>query len=458
MPDETRIKVVIMGAAGRDFHDFNVVFRDDPGHQVVAFTAAQIPDIAGRTYPPSLSGALYPLGIPIVEEAQMPELVRREGVRWVFLSYSDLSHQDVMHKASTVLAAGASFGLLGPDQTAIKAGKPVVSIGAVRTGVGKSSLTRRVARFFLKRGRKAVAIRHPMPYGDLERQVVQRFATFDDLDRDRTTVEEREEYEPLVRMGMVVFAGVDYERIVHEAEKEAELILWDGGNNDLSLLRSNLHLVLVDPHRPGHEAGYHPGEANLRMADVVIINKVDSASPEQLAQVQASIAAIRGNNIAVILADSVLSVAQPELIRGKRVAVVGDGPTLTHGGMSFGAGSIAARRFGAAEVVDGDRFAVGSIKAAYREYPHLKTEIPALGYSPQQLADLAATLDAADADLVISGTPVDLSRLLHVNKPLVTVGYEFRERGGELEGLLAQFDRRFLGGGQGVDTSGAHDD
>jgi len=374
----TPTRVVIMGAAGRDFHNFNVVFRDNPQYQVVAFTAAQIPDIAGRTYPSSLAGSLYPQGIPILEEAELVSLVRRENVQWVYLAYSDLSHLEVMHKASIVLAAGASFGLLGPRQTWLESSRPVVSIGAVRTGVGKSALSRRVARFFLQRGRKVVAVRHPMPYGDLERQRVQRFASYADLAEQQATIEEREEYEPWLKLGMVVYAGVDYEQILRRAESEADLILWDGGNNDFPLFRPDLHLVLVDPHRPGHELAYHPGEANLRMADVVIINKVDSATPEQLAQVQANIAS--ANPAApVILADSVLTVAQPELVREKKVAVVGDGPTLTHGGMAFGAGTIAARRLGAASIVPGSQYAVGTIKAAYQQYPHLKTEIPALG-------------------------------------------------------------------------------
>lgn len=436
-------RVVIMGAAGRDFHNFNVVFRDDPRYQVVVFTAAQIPDIAGRTYPPSLSGPLYPQGIPILDEAELADLVRREKVQWVYLAYSDLSHLDVMHKASIVLAAGASFGLLGPDQTCVASTKPVVSIGAVRTGVGKSSLSRRVAQFFLQRGRRVVAVRHPMPYGDLERQRVQRFASYDHLAQQRVTIEEREEYEPWLKLGMVVYAGVDYLQILRQAETEADLILWDGGNNDFPFFRSDLHLVLVDPHRPGHEVAYHPGETNLRMADALIINKVDSASPENIAQVQANIASANPK-APVILADSVVTVARPELVRSKRVVVVGDGPTLTHGGMAFGAGTIAAQRLGAAAIVPGRQYAVGSIKDAYAAYPHLKTEVPALGYSPQQVADLAATLNAAEADAVVYATPVDLSRLVKVNKPLVAVEYELRERGGVLEELLGKLDRRFF--------------
>ncbi len=442
----TPSRVVIMGAAGRDFHNFNVVFREDHRYQVVAFTAAQIPDIAGRTYPPSLSGPLYPQGIPIFDESELAELVRREKVQWVYLAYSDLPHLEVMHKASIALAAGASFGLLGPQQTWLASSKPVVSIGAVRTGVGKSSLSRRVAQFFLQRGRRVVAVRHPMPYGDLERQTVQRFASYDDLAAQQVTIEEREEYEPWIKLGMVVYAGVDYQQILRQAETEADLILWDGGNNDFPFFRPDLHLVLVDPHRPGHELAYHPGETNLRLADALIINKVDSAKPEHLAQVQANIAAANPK-APVILADSVVTVAHPELVRGKRVVVVGDGPTLTHGGMAFGAGTIAAQRLGAASIVAGSQYAVGSIKAAYKAYPHLKTEVPALGYSPQQVADLAATLNAAEADAVVYATPVNLARLVRVNKPMAAVEYELRERGPGLEALLGKLDRRFFGAG-----------
>ena len=442
----TPSRVVIMGAAGRDFHNFNVVFREDPRYQVVAFTAAQIPDIAGRTYPPSLSGPLYPQGIPIFDESELPDLVRREKAQWVYLAYSDLSHLDVMHKASIAMAAGASFGLLGPQQTWIKSSKPVVSIGAVRTGVGKSSLSRRVAQFFLQRGRRVVAVRHPMPYGDLERQTVQRFASYDDLAAQQVTIEEREEYEPWIKLGMVVYAGVDYQQILRQAEAEADLVLWDGGNNDFPFYRPDLHLVLVDPHRPGHELAYHPGETNLRLADALIINKVDSAKPEHLAQVQANIASANPK-APVILADSLVTVAHPELVRGKRVVVVGDGPTLTHGGMPFGAGTIAAQRLGAATIVAGSQYAVGSIKAAYKAYPHLKTEVPALGYSPQQVADLAATLNAAEADAVVYATPVDLARLVKVKKPMAAVEYELRERGPELEALLGKLDRKFFGAG-----------
>ena len=435
-----------MGAAGRDFHNFNVVFRDDPLTRVVAFTAAQIPDIAGRTYPPALSGPLYPNGIPILDESELVPLIKRERVNWVYFSYSDISHQDVMHKASIVLAAGASFGFLGPERTSLVSRRPVISVCAVRTGVGKSSATRRIARFFLDRRRQVSVIRHPMPYGDLEAQRVQRFGEMDDLERLEATIEEREEYEPLLLMNIAVFAGVDYQAILHRAEEEADLIIWDGGNNDLPFVQPDLHIVLVDPLRSGDETSFHPGEANLRMADVVIINKVDSATPDQLAQVQAAVASVARPGIPVVLADSAITVAGVTQIRAKRVLVVGDGPTLTHGGMAYGAGTVAAQKMEAAEIVSGRKFAVGSIAAAYDAYPHLETEVPALGYSPEQLADLEATLNAADADLILYATPVNLGQLITANKPMVAVEYEMQERGGELAAILADFDYYKLAG------------
>ena len=437
-----------MGAAGRDFHNFNVVFRNDPLTRVVAFTASQIPDISNRTYPAALSGPLYPNGIPIVDEAELVPLIRRERVNWVYFSYSDVSHQDVMHKASTVLAAGASFGFLGPERTWIPSQKPVIAVCAVRTGVGKSSATRRIARYFLERRRLVSVIRHPMPYGDLEAQRVQRFGDMDDLERFEATVEEREEYEPLLQMDIAVYAGVDYHTILHRAEQEADLIIWDGGNNDLPFVQPDLHIVLVDPHRSGDETGYHPGEANLRMADVIIINKVDSATPEQLAQVQASVESAARLNVPVILADSVLTVADTAQVRGNRVIIVGDGPTLTHGGMAYGAGTIAAQKLEASEIVPGRDSAVGSIADAYEMYSHMGSEVPALGYSPDQLADLEATLNAADADLVLYATPVNLGQLISVNKPMVPVEYEMQERGDVLDGILADFEyHRLVTGG-----------
>jgi predicted GTPase len=436
-----------MGAAGRDFHNFNTVFRNDPLIRVVAFTAAQIPDIADRTYPHALSGPLYPYGIPIVEEAELIPLIKRERVDWVYFSYSDVSHMDVMHKASAVLAAGASFGFLGPRHTAIASKKPVISVCAVRTGVGKSSATRRIAKFFLDRKRQVSVIRHPMPYGDLEAQRVQRFGEMEDLERFEATVEEREEYEPLIRLDLAVFAGVDYLPILHRAEAEADIVIWDGGNNDLPFIQSDLHIVLVDPHRRGHETSYHPGEANLHMADLVIINKANSATPELMAQVQASASFVIRENVPVLLADSIVTVGEPELIKGKRVLVVGDGPTLTHGGMAYGAGTIAARDLEAAAIIPGKQFAVGSIKSAYEQYPHMETEVPALGYNPEQLADLEATLNAADADLILYATQVNLNQLITVNKPMIAAEYEMQERGGELNDILADFHYQRITGG-----------
>ncbi len=436
-----------MGAAGRDFHNFNIVFRNDPLTRVVAFTAAQIPDIADRSYPPALSGPLYPYGIPIVEESELIPLIKREHADWVYFSYSDVSHQDVMHKASAVLAAGASFGFLGPDRTTIPSRRPVISVCAVRTGVGKSSTTRRIAKFFLDKKRQVSVIRHPMPYGNLEAQRVQRFGEMEDLEKFEATVEEREEYEPLIRLDMAVFAGVDYAPILHRAEEEADLVIWDGGNNDLPFVKSNLHIVLVDPHRPGDEVSYHPGEANLRMADIVIINKADSATPEQIAQVQATVSLVIRADVPVIIADSIVTVSDSEQVRGKRVLVVGDGPTLTHGGMAYGAGTIAAQDAEAAEIVSGRQFAVGSIKSAYEQYPHMETEVPALGYSPDQLSDLEATLNAADADIILYATPINLDQLLTVNKPMVGVEYEMQERGEELQKILADFDYERITGG-----------
>ncbi len=437
-------RVVIMGAAGRDFHNFNVVFRDNPAFHLVAFTAAQIPEIAGRRYPPALAGSLYRAGIRIVPEAELPRLIREESVDTVYLSYSDLSHEEVMHKASIVLAAGASFGLLGPNATMLRARVPVVSVCAVRTGVGKSPLSRHIVRWLRQRDHRVVAMRHPMPYGDLERQALQRFATEADLDEAHTSVEEREEYQPYVAMGAVVYAGVDYARVLAAAETEADVIVWDGGNNDLPLVRPDLHLVLLDPHRPGHELAYHPGEANLRMADVVVVTKVDTAAPADVDLVVANASAVRPD-APVILADLEITCAEPEAIARRRVALVEDGPTLTHGGMGIGAATVAAQRFGAGEVIDARPFAVGSIADVMCEFPHLRGEIPAMGYSPRQLADLQETLRRIPSDVVIAATPARLSRLLQIEKPIVEVGYEFRERGSQLPTILEAFEERFRG-------------
>jgi predicted GTPase len=433
-----------MGAAGRDFHNFNTVFRDDPAWAVVAFTAAQIPDIAGRRYPPSLAGSRYPDGIPIHPEEDLVRLVREERVDWVFLSYSDLSHEDVMHKASIALAAGASFALLGPDATMLKAAVPVLSVCAVRTGAGKSPLSRHLVGWLAGRGHRVVVVRHPMPYGDLERQAVQRFARYEDLEAARATIEEREEYEPHLEQGAVVFAGVDYGRILEAAQREADVILWDGGNNDFPFYRPDLHLVVLDAHRPGHELAFHPGETNLRMADVLVVSKVDSAPAGNVDRVRANVRAVRPE-APVLLAELEVTADRPELIQGRRVVIVEDGPTLTHGGMSMGAGTVAARRYGAARVVDARPHGVGAIAEAFRAFPHLDGEVPAMGYGEKQVADLAATLNAVPADAVLDATPVALGRLMRLDKPIVDVTYRFKERGAELPRILERFERERLG-------------
>jgi predicted GTPase len=443
MADEKPHRVVILGAAGRDFHNFNTVFRDDPSYVVVAFTAAQIPGIAGRRYPASLAGARYPDGIPIHPEEELASLVRRERVDWVFLCYSDLAHVEVMHKASIALAAGASFALLGPDATMLKASVPVLSVCAVRTGAGKTPLSRHIVRWLSARGHRVVVVRHPMPYGDLARQAVQRFARLEDLDAAHATIEEREDYEPHLEQGVVVFAGVDYARILEAAQREADVIVWDGGNNDFPFFRPDLHFVVLDPHRPGHELTYHPGETNLRMADVLVVSKVDSAPAGNVERVVASARAAQPE-APVLLAALEVTVDDPQGIGGKRVVVVEDGPTLTHGGMAFGAGTVAARRYGAAEVVDARPFAVGAVAEAFRAFPHLQGEVPAIGYDERQVADLEATLNAVPADVVLDATPVTLRRLMRLDKPIVEVSYRFAERGGELPGILERFERERL--------------
>jgi predicted GTPase len=423
-----RTRIVIMGAAGRDFHDFNVVYRHDAGVEVVAFTATQIPGIAERFYPAVLAGPYYPAGIPIVAETELDRLIREENVDEVVFAYSDVSHETVMHAASRVLAAGADFRLLGPDRTMVQSRKPVLAVGAVRTGSGKSQTTRYVAALLAERGLTPVVIRHPMPYGDLAAQRVQRFATYEDLDRYDTTIEEREEYEPHLDAGRIVYAGVDYEAILREAEAEADVILWDGGNNDFPFYRPDLYLVVADPLRAGDENHYHPGETNIRMADVVIVNKVDSATPEAIDEIRASVAALNPTAAIVTAASELTLVGEP--IEGRRVVVVEDGPTLTHGGMRFGAGIVAARRFGAGALVDPRPAAVGSIREVLDRYPTLEPLIPAMGYGPAQMHDLAATLDAVDADLVLSATPIDLTRVLTLAKPITRVRYELVPVGG----------------------------
>ncbi len=422
------MRVLIAGAAGRDFHNFNVAYRDDPGVEVVAFTAAQIPGIAGRRYPPELAGPRYPAGIPVEPEADLERLCRERAVDQVVFAYSDVSHEHVMHLASRALAAGADFALLGPRRTMLRAGRPVVAVCAVRTGCGKGAVSRRIVEILRGRGRRVAVVRHPMPYGDLAAQRVQRFADFADLDRARVTLEEREEYEPHLEAGSVVFAGVDYAAILARAEVEADVLVWDGGNNDLPFFVPTLHLCLVDPHRAGHESRYHPGEANLRLADVAVIVKEDTAPP---AAVEAVRGAIRALNPRARILDTRLPIRvdDPGALRGRRVLAVDDGPTLTHGGMPAGAAELAARRFGAA-LVDPRPYARGSLKAVFDEYPGLGPVLPAVGYSPAQLADLQATIEAVPCDLVLLGTPIDLRRSLAVRRPIVRVRYEVEEAGG----------------------------
>ncbi|MEM3396257.1 MAG: cyclic 2,3-diphosphoglycerate synthase [Thermoplasmata archaeon] len=423
-----RKKVVIMGAAGRDFHDFNTYFRDNEEYEVVAFTATQIPDIEGRKYPAELAGKLYPDGIPIYGEENLPKLIKEKGVDEVVFSYSDVSHEYVMHRASIAMANGAGFRLIPPKITMLKAAVPVIAVCAVRTGAGKSQTTRRVAKILQQMGKKVVVVRHPMPYGDLKEQAVQRFASYEDLDKHKCTIEEREEYEPHIDNGIVVYAGVDYEKILRQAEKECDVLLWDGGNNDIPFYKPDLHIVVADPHRPGHEAKYHPGEANLRMADVVIINKVDTASPDNVEAVKASIREMNPD-ADIIEAGSPISTDYPEMIRGKSVLVVEDGPTLTHGEMKYGAGTIAAKRFGAKEIVDPEPYAVGSIKKTFKKYPHLKNLLPAMGYGKTQIQELQETINKIPCDLVVSGTPINLERVMKVNKPIIRVRYELDEIG-----------------------------
>jgi predicted GTPase len=418
-------RVIIMGAAGRDFHNFNVYFRDNPDYQVVAFTATQIPNIEGRRYPPELAGRLYPEGIPIYPEEELTDLVRRYQVDQVVFAYSDVSHEYVMHKASQALVAGADFRLMGTGSTMLTSRKPVVAVCAVRTGSGKSQTTRHVCDVLRRMGHRVVVVRHPMPYGDLTAQVVQRFATYEDLDRYRCTIEEREEYEPHIDRGVVVYAGVDYERILRQAEEEADIVVWDGGNNDLPFFRPDLHIVVADPHRPGHEVRYHPGEANLRAADVVVINKVNTADPDGIAQVRRNIQEVNPQAI-VVEAASPIFVEDPGAIQGRRVLVIEDGPTLTHGEMAYGAGVTAARRFGAAELVDPHPYAVRSIAETFRKYPHIGPLLPAMGYGDEQIRDLEETINATPCDLVLAATPVDIRRLLKVRYPVDRVRYELQ--------------------------------
>jgi len=431
-------RIIIMGAAGRDFHNFNTYFRSRPQYKVVAFTATQIPNIEGRVYPSELAGELYPEGVPIYAEDELDDLIRDMEVDQVAFAYSDISHLEVMHKASRVLAAGADYWLMGPTTTQLGSKKPVVSICAVRTGCGKSQTTRRVTDILQAMGHRVVAIRHPMPYGDLRKQVWQRFADYQDLDKHDCTVEEREEYEPHIDRGVVVYAGVDYGEILRRAEKEADIIVWDGGNNDLPFYKPDLHIVVADPHRAGHELSYHPGEVNLRLADVVVINKIDTADLADIAEVRRNIRSVNPKAM-IVEAASPITVEDPAAIAGAKVLVVEDGPTLTHGEMTFGAGTVAAQRFGAAEIIDPRPYAVRSIRGVYEKYPGIGTLLPAMGYGEEQVRDLEETIANTPADLVIVGTPIDLKRVVKIKQPSQRVRYELQEVGRPtLDDILGQ--------------------
>jgi len=423
--------VIIMGAAGRDFHNFNVYFKDNRRYRVIGFTAAQIPNIEGRIYPPELSGELYPKGVPIYPEKQLTDLIRDHKVDLVAFSYSDIPHTDVMHKASLAMACGADFILIGATYTMLKSKKTMIAVCAVRTGCGKSQTTRHVCKIMKSYGKRVVAIRHPMPYGDLTQQIIQRFASYEDIKNQQCTIEEREEYEPLVSQGIVVYAGIDYGRILESAEKEADVIVWDGGNNDTPFYYPDMHIVVFDPHRAGHELLYYPGETNMLMADIAVINKVDSATPKQIETVRKNIER-HAPNAEIVLAESAIQVDDPGQIKGRRVLVIEDGPTLTHGGMSFGAGIIAAKMYGAAEIVDPKQHASGTIKETYHQYPNIGAVLPAMGYSKTQIHDLELTLNHVDCDLVLCATPVDLQKFLSINKPIVRVEYEYKNHGNPL--------------------------
>lgn len=435
-------RIIIIGAAGRDFHNFNTFFRDKEEYEVVAFTAAQIPDIDGRKYPAELAGYLYPEGIPIFAEENLPELIEKHNIDSCIFSYSDVPYDYVMHVSAIVNKAGSSFELLGPKHTMVKSTKPVISVVATRTGCGKSQTSRRVIEILMGMGLKVVAVRHPMPYGDLVAQKVQRYEVLADLEKHKCTVEEMEEYEPHIDRGNVIYAGVDYEAILREAEndpKGCDIILWDGGNNDFSFYKSDLTITVADPHRPGHEVFYYPGEVNLRLADVVIINKMDTAAPEDIQVVRENIAATNPGAIVVDAASPIL-VENPEMIRGMRVLVVEDGPTLTHGEMTMGAGTVAAMKFGAAELVDPRPFTVGKLSETFETYPDIGVLLPAMGYSPEQLRDLETTINNTDCDSVIIGTPIDLNRIIDINKPNTRVFYDLQEIGKpDLTGILKDF-------------------
>ncbi len=420
-------RVLILGAAGRDYHNFLVYFKNNPHYQVVGFTQAQIPGIEKRSFPKSLAGRYYKKNIPFFSEEKLAELIPKLKVDEVVLAYSDLSHKEVMDKASIVLAAGANFMLLGPNATQLKTKKPVIAVTAVRTGCGKSSTSRKVGQILKAYGLRVVAVRHPMPYGDLKKEVVERFATYEDLKKYKCTIEEREEYEPWIEMGIPMYAGVDYQKILKQAEKEADILIWDGGNNDFSFYKPTLNIVLVDPHRPGHELSYYPGALNFRKADIIIITKMATATKEGIEIVKKNIALVNPK-ATVIEADLVMEVDQPELIKGKNVLVVEDGPTVTHGGMAYGAGTLVAQKF-QGNIMDAQKYAVGSLKGLYKKYLHLRKILPAMGYSAHQVEELQDTIERTPCDVIIDGTPVNLKRLLHLTKPIVTVTYHLEERG-----------------------------
>ena len=431
--------VIIMGAAGRDFHNYNVYFKNNPRYNVIAFTAAQIPDIAGRLYPPELAGKSYPEGIPIYPEDRLAELIRKHKADLVAFSYSDVPHLNVMHKASLVMAEGADFILIGAPYTMLKSEKPIVAVCAVRTGCGKSQTTRKVCEIIKGIGKKVVVVRHPMPYGDLRKQVVQRYSAYKDFEKHQCTIEEREEFEPLVEQGIVVYAGIDYGQILREAEKEADVIIWDGGNNDTPFYKPDLHIVLFDPHRAGHELLYFPGETNMMMADIAVINKVDSAPMQKVWQVKNNIET-HAPKAKIVLAESSVVVREPEMIKGKRVLVVEDGPTLTHGEMPIGAGFIATETFKASEIVDPRPYAEGSLKEIYTKYPHIGSVLPAMGYTPDQIQDLEQTINQTECDLVVFATPIHLPLVLDIKKPNLRVRYEYKDHGSPtLEELIFEW-------------------
>ena len=429
--------VIIMGAAGRDFHNFNVYFRDNKRYNVICFTATQIPDIDGRLYPPELAGSLYPNGIPIKSDAGLMELIKANKVDLVAFSYSDVPHVEVMHKASQATAAGADFVIIGASYTMLESSRKVVSVCAVRTGCGKSQTSRHIVQVLKDAGQKVVAVRHPMPYGDLNKQIAQRFATYEDFETQNCTIEEREEYEPVIAMGSVIYAGVDYEKILRQAEKEADVVVWDGGNNDTPFFKPDVHVVVFDPHRVGHETTFHPGETNLLLADIAVINKVDSADPKDVETLKKTIAK-HNPKARIVLADSEVTAENGESMKGKRVLVVEDGPTLTHGQMKFGAGVIAARRYGAMETVDPRPYLVGTLKKTFETYPEIGHVLPAMGYGKQQVRDLEATINACDCDMVVSATPIDLTRLVNIEKPTLRVRYGYRDNGKPTLGEMVQ--------------------